>query len=257
MRRPLALGHLAAEDEGLGPAADAGVQRPHDDVGRARLREPHGPDLAGPGRPDPEGTDRVGDGGSPRRPAAPGAADVVLKASRNRSRKASIGHTGAVRLGSSPSCQSQPSIRSSTAGSAATTEIGTWWVASGPVTSGRGWWSPSITRTRSSSCSRDDPGEERLQGVLDGLAVEPPDVVRVAPGLLGRRACSRPWARRRSRRRAPSQGTMVGSGVHGWCEETRSISAMTGACPGVSSSRWKASRVNWSGIAAQLNVGPW
>jgi hypothetical protein len=26
-----------------------------------------------------------------------------------------------------------------------------------------------------------------------------------------------------------SGGTMVGSGVHGWCEETRSISAITGA----------------------------
>ena len=70
----------------------------------------------------------------------------------------------------------------------------------------------------------------------------------------------RPWAGMGSKTEPSpswSQGTMVGSGVHGWCEETRSISAITGGWPGVSSSRWKAARVYWSGIAAQLNAGPW
>ena len=46
-------------------------------------------------------------------------------ASRNRSRKASIGHTGASGRGRSPSCQPQSSIRRSTAGSRAITLIGT------------------------------------------------------------------------------------------------------------------------------------
>ena len=46
------------------------------------------------------------------------------------------------------------------------------------------------------------------------------------------------------------QGTMVGSGAQGRCEETRSISAITGLWPGPSSSRWNAARVYWSGIEA-------
>ena len=41
---------------------------------------------------------------------------------------------------------------------------------------------------------------------------------------------------------------MVGNGAQGVCEETRSISAITGLWPGVSSSRWNAARVYWSGI---------
>jgi hypothetical protein len=45
-------------------------------------------------------------------------------------------------------------------------------------------------------------------------------------------------------------GTILGSGVHGVCEETRSISAITGRCSGASSSRWNAARVYWSGIEA-------
>src|SRR5215475_10515550 len=46
------------------------------------------------------------------------------------------------------------------------------------------------------------------------------------------------------------QGTMVGSGAQGMCEETRSISAITGLWPGASSSRWNAARLYWSGIEA-------
>jgi len=46
------------------------------------------------------------------------------------------------------------------------------------------------------------------------------------------------------------QGTIVGSGVHGVWEETRSISAITGRCAAESSSRWNAARLYWSGIEA-------
>ena len=46
------------------------------------------------------------------------------------------------------------------------------------------------------------------------------------------------------------QGTMVGNGAQGQCEETRSISAITGLWPGASSSRWNSARVYWSGIVA-------
>ena len=53
------------------------------------------------------------------------------------------------------------------------------------------------------------------------------------------------------------QGTMVGSGAQGMCEESRSISAITGLWPGASSSRWNSARVYWSGIERKLKVGPW
>ena len=53
-----------------------------------------------------------------------------------------------------------------------------------------------------------------------------------------------------------SQSSSRGSGVHGSCEDTRSISAITGAWPGASSSRSKAASVYWSGTAAKLNLGP-
>ena len=46
------------------------------------------------------------------------------------------------------------------------------------------------------------------------------------------------------------QGTMAGNGAQGACEETRTIWAITGLWPGVSSSRWNAARVYWSGIEA-------
>src|SRR5499427_5917908 len=46
------------------------------------------------------------------------------------------------------------------------------------------------------------------------------------------------------------QGTMVGNGAQGVCEETRSISAITGLWPGPSSFRWSSARVYWSGIEA-------
>ena len=45
------------------------------------------------------------------------------------------------------------------------------------------------------------------------------------------------------------QGTMCGSGAQGMCEEVKSISAISGLWPGVSSFRWNADRVYWSGMA--------
>src|ERR1700733_6249289 len=45
------------------------------------------------------------------------------------------------------------------------------------------------------------------------------------------------------------QGTMVGSGAQGMCEEDVAISAITGLWPGVSSFRWNAAKVYWSGMA--------
>ena len=41
---------------------------------------------------------------------------------------------------------------------------------------------------------------------------------------------------------------MCGNGAQGTCEEVRSISAITGLWPGVSSSRWNLDSTYWSGI---------
>ena len=45
-----------------------------------------------------------------------------------------------------------------------------------------------------------------------------------------------------------SQGTMVGSGAQGVCEETMSNSAITGLWPGPNSRRCNSARLYWSGI---------
>jgi hypothetical protein len=90
--------HLAAEDEGLGAAADPRDDGPDEDVVRARLPEPHRPDLAGSRCAQPEGTGRVGDGVH-RAGLSAWVVGGVLKASRNRFRNASMRHTGAVGLG--------------------------------------------------------------------------------------------------------------------------------------------------------------
>jgi hypothetical protein len=48
-----------------------------------------------------------------------------------------------------------------------------------------------------------------------------------------------------------SHATMRGSGAHGVCDDTRSISAITGVwCGWESSMRWNAERMYWSGMAA-------
>ena len=63
-------------------------------------------------------------------------------------RNASIGLTGALGEGSSPFCQCQEDICFSTDGARVMTEIGTSWVAPGPLTAVWGWWSPSTMKTR-------------------------------------------------------------------------------------------------------------
>jgi phosphatidylglycerophosphate synthase len=79
------------------------------------------------------------------------AAGVGPNAVRNRSRKASIGQTGAWLEGRSPLLQPQPEILSSTLASRATMVTGTSRLAPSPLTTDAGWWSPSATTTRSSS----------------------------------------------------------------------------------------------------------
>ncbi|WP_277455395.1 hypothetical protein [Janibacter sp. DB-40] len=71
---------------------------------------------------------------------------------RKWSRKASIRHTGDCSPGTSPGVQPHCEIRSSTAGSAATSEAGTSWPGSSPATWRHGWWSPTSSTTRS-GCS--------------------------------------------------------------------------------------------------------
>ena len=118
------------------------------------------------------------------RPGQRGAASgggAVPNAVRKRSRKASIGQTGACGPGCSPSCQPQPEIRSSTAGSRATMVIGTSWLAPSPVTTGAGWWSPRKTSTRLSSPYVCTYEMRRVQRVLDGLAVRGAHPGGVAP----------------------------------------------------------------------------
>ena len=83
---------------------------------------------------------------APSRPAAR-AGVPGPKAVRKRSRKASIGQTGAFDVGRRPGTQPQPAIRRITAGSWAITETGTSWLD--PTVTGLwGWWSPSTTSTR-------------------------------------------------------------------------------------------------------------
>src|SRR6266705_674789 len=78
---------------------------------------------------------------------------ALLKAPRNWLRKASMGSSGAPGPGSSPSCQCQEDICLSTDGSRATIEIGTSWLAPGPLTAVWGWWSPYMMSTRFGSFS--------------------------------------------------------------------------------------------------------
>src|SRR3954451_13492544 len=71
----------------------------------------------------------------------------LLYARRNRSRNASIRHTGLPGPGRSPGVHPHPEIRSSTRGSRATTVTGTSWPAFDPDTTPAGWGSPRKTTT--------------------------------------------------------------------------------------------------------------
>ena len=76
-----------------------------------------------------------------------------------------------------------------------------------------------------------DPLGQRRHGVLDGLAVQRLDGGCVLPGDTGRQALSG----HRIEDRAVADrfhGTIRGRGVHGVCDETKSISAITGMWPG-------------------------
>src|SRR3954447_18695649 len=73
--------------------------------------------------------------------------DPGVNADRNRSRNASVGHSGASGPGLRPFCHPQLEICLSTAGSLATIVIGTSRLAPPPVTIGAGWWSPRKTST--------------------------------------------------------------------------------------------------------------
>ena len=64
-----------------------------------------------------------------------------------------MGSSGALGAGSSPFCQCQEDICLSTDGARVTIEIGTSWLAPGPLTAVWGWWSPSRMSTRFGSFS--------------------------------------------------------------------------------------------------------
>src|SRR5215471_6250600 len=176
-------------------------------------------------------------------------AGAVLKAPRNWLRKASIDPSGAEGPGSSPSCQRQEAICRNTEGSRATIETTTLWLAAALVMGAAGCSSPSRMSTRFGSlssvthevraCSEywiDRPKNWRTVLALrqtvsaDSLRAGMGSNIEPLPTLF--------------------QGTMVGNGAQGVCEETRSISAITGLWPGASSSRWNVARVYWSGIVA-------
>ena len=173
----------------------------------------------------------------------------MLKALRNWLRKAPIGSSGALRLGSSPSCQCQEAICLKTEGSRATIEITTSWLAPPPLTVVVGCSSPSMMSTRFGSLSSvthevracREYWIDRPKNWRTVLALRQTVVRESLRAGMGSNIEPLPTL---------FQGTMVGNGVQGQCEETRSISAITGLWPGVSSSRWNAARVYSSGIVA-------
>src|SRR5215472_10115841 len=78
---------------------------------------------------------------------------ALLKVRRNWLRKASIRSSGASRLGNRPFCQCQEAICLNTEGSCAMIEIGTSWLAPGPLTVIIGCSSPRTISTRFGSLS--------------------------------------------------------------------------------------------------------
>src|SRR5215469_1374820 len=173
----------------------------------------------------------------------------VLKAPRNWLRKADIGSSGAEWPGSRPPCQCQEAICRNTAGSWAMIEMGTSWLAPAPVMGAPGCSSPSRMSTRFGSWASvthevrtrseywtDRPKNWRTVLALrqtvtgDSLRAGMESNIEPLPTLF--------------------QGTMVGNGAQGVCEETMSISAITGLCPGARLRRWNSAIVYWSGIEA-------
>src|SRR5215469_2810814 len=175
--------------------------------------------------------------------------EAVLKAPRNWLRKASIGSSGAELPGTSPSCQCQEAICLNTEGSRATIEIGTSWLPPGLLMGPAGGSSPSRMSTRLGSLSS---VTHEVRACIEYWI----DLAKAWRCLLALPKMESGFSPRAGigSNIEPSptlfQGTMVGNGAHGSCEETRSISAITGLWPGPSSSRWNSARVYWSGIEA-------
>src|SRR6185437_4887616 len=175
--------------------------------------------------------------------------EAVLKAPRNWLRKASMGSSGAEGPGSSPSCQCQEAICLNTEGSRAMIETTTLWLAPGPVIGAAGCSSPSRMSTRFGSLtSVTHEVRTFIEYWIDvakawrSLLALPTMESRVSPRAgIGLNIEPLPIL---------FQGTMVGRGAQGRCEETMSISAITGLWPGPSSSRWNLAKVYWSGIEA-------
>src|SRR5215472_14917500 len=155
------------------------------------------------------------------------AAWAVLKAPRNWLRKASIGSSGAEGSGSSPSCQCQEAICLNTEGSRATIEIGTAWLAPGRLIGPPGCSSPSRMSTRLGSLSS---VTHEVRACIE-YWIDLPKAWRSLLALLKMESGVSPRAGIGSNiEPLPTllQGTMVGNGAHGECEETMSISAITG-----------------------------
>src|SRR5580700_11192987 len=152
---------------------------------------------------------------------------AVLKASRNWLRKALIGSSGAECPGSSPSCQCQEAICLNTEGSRATIEIGTVWLAPGLVIGPPGCSSPSRMSTRLGSLSS---VTHELRACIE-YWIDLPKAWRDLLALPMTESAVWPRAGIGSNiEPLPTlfQGTMVDNGAHGECEETISISAITG-----------------------------
>src|SRR5258708_2281576 len=121
-------------------------------------------------------------------------------------------------------------------------ETGTTWLARLPLMTLGGCSSPSIMSTRFgsfSSVTHDVSASseyriDRPKNLCNVLALRQAVVTGSLRAGMGSNIEPTPTL---------AQGTMVGSGAHGQCEETRSISAITRLWPGASSRRWNSARV--------------
>src|SRR5690348_9905891 len=217
---------------------------------RRPLRQRHQPSsLTHPGPRSPWRFECCGSMGRRR------LGEAVLKAPRNWLRKASIGSSGAEGPGSSPSCQRQEAICLNTEGSRAMIEIGTSWLAPGPLTMVWGWWSPSRMSTRFGSLTS---VTHEVRTFIE-YWIDRPYHWRTVSALrqtAGAYSLLAGWGLNIEPLPILFQGTMVASGAQGMCEDSRSISAITGLWPGASSSCWNLARVYWSGVERKLKVGP-
>src|ERR1700729_247449 len=178
--------------------------------------------------------EKMSPGSVHRRASGPGADavwdDAVLKVWRNWLRKASIGSSGAWGPGSSPSCQCQGAICLNTDGSRATIEITTAWLAPGLVIGAPGCSSPSRMSTRLGSLTSVTHDVRACIEYSIDLAKASRSFVAFPKTAVALSVCAIIGSYIEP---LPTllQGTMVGNGTNGVCEESRSISAITGLCP--------------------------